>query len=188
MILATYPVELRGPRIVLREFAEGDAPAIQRYAGDPEVARHMTWDPNTPEQTQEFLRRRLEAARRPDRDEYELAIVRLDTGELIGGAGLRIDSREHRRGDIGYVLRRDQWGQGFATEATALLLAFGFEVLGLHRIWATCDPANVASARVLEKAGMRLEGRIRHHFFVRGAWRDSLLYAILEDEWRAGRA
>lgn len=179
-----YPVTLRGSRIMLREFAEGDGPAIHRYAGDPETVRYMLWGPNTPEETEEFLLQRLEQARRPDRTEFELAVVRLDTGELIGGAGLRVESWEYRRADIGYILRRDQWGRGYATEAASLLLRFGFETLGLHRIWATSDVENRASARVLEKAGMTLEGRIRDHYFVRGRWRDSFLYAVLDREWR----
>jgi ribosomal-protein-alanine N-acetyltransferase len=79
-------------------------------------------------------------------------------------------------------LTRRYWGQGYATETGKALLTFGFDGLGLHRIFATCDPANVPSAHVLEKIGMQREGRIREHKWAKRRWRDSLLYAILDYE------
>ena len=87
---------------------------------------------------------------------------------------------------MGYVFRRDAWGNGYATEAAKALAASGFGQLGMHRIYAHCDVDNVASARVLEKAGMQREGLLRQHMLIRGRWRDSYLYAALEDEWQAG--
>lgn len=76
------------------------------------------------------------------------------------------------------------WGQGFATEMANVLLAFDFEQLGMHRIFATCDPKNIASFSVLEKAGFQSEGRIRDHLRINGGWRDSLIYSMLRDEWQ----
>jgi len=98
---------------------------------------------------------------------------------MIGSVVLAQSSVEHRRGEMGYVLARDVWGRGYATEAAAALLAYGFAA-GLHRIGATCDPENAASARVLEKIGMSFEGRLREYFLIRGAWRDRLLYAAVK--------
>ena len=74
---------------------------------------------------------------------------------------------------------------GYATEASEALLAFGFDKLELHRVIATCDVGNASSARVLEKIGMRREAQFREDAWIRGVWRDSYLYAILEEEWRA---
>ena len=71
-------------------------------------------------------------------------------------------------------------------QAARGLLAFGFETLGLHRIAATCDTGNVGSARVLEKIGMRREALFREDSLLRGRWRDSFLYAVLEHEWKGG--
>ena len=117
--------------------------------------------------------------------QYQLGIVWHETGELVGGARLGISSPVHRAGDIGYGVRRDLWGRGIASEAAALLVDFGFRTLGLHRISAVHHPDNVASGRVLQKIGMRFEGRLRDHMYMpaQGKWRDSLAYAILEDEW-----
>ena len=61
-------------------------------------------------------------------------------------------------------------------------LAFGFGDLGLHRVWAHCVAENAASARVLEKVGLRQEGRLREHEVFKGRWWDTLLYAILDRE------
>jgi RimJ/RimL family protein N-acetyltransferase len=91
-----------------------------------------------------------------------------------------MDSTQHRRGHVGWVVRRDAWGHGYASEAAVALIRFAVDELGLHRIEATCHPDNAASARVMEKAGMTYEGRKRDHLLDRGAWRDSLSYAFVD--------
>jgi len=74
---------------------------------------------------------------------------------------------------------RSRWGLGYATEAAAALLRYGFDQLGLHKISASCDPENIGSVRVLTKIGMRQEGHLRDQHRVRGQWRDRLLFAAL---------
>ncbi len=176
---------LTGPRVALREYGEGDLDAVLRYAADPEVTRYLPWGPDSPEEAAAFLARVVAQANLRPRTQYEVAVVLRASGELIGAARLGLSPAHGRRGDIGYVVRRDMWRQGVATEAARLLLGFGFAVLGLHRIEATCDPDNVASRRVLEKLGMQFEGRLRDDLPMRDGWRDSLLFSILEGEWRA---
>jgi ribosomal-protein-alanine N-acetyltransferase len=110
---------------------------------------------------------------------YAFAVVHSNAETLIGSIELRVVSREHRRGEIGYVLAHEWWGHGYATEATRRLLAFGFNELGLHKICATCDPENRASVAVLTKNGMQQEGVLREHIYVRGQWRDRLLVSII---------
>ncbi len=180
----TGPVELEGERLILREVREEDWEAVHRYASDPQVCRFMAWGPNTVAETKAHVQRCIEAARDLPRRKFSLAVTVKDTGEAIGCCGLVVSNAEHGEAHIGYSLTQQYWGQGYATEAARLLVEFGFQRLGLHRIFATCDPENRASARVLEKAGMQLEGRMRSHRLVKGRWRDSLLYAVLEDEQR----
>ena len=170
-------VELQTERLVLREYREDDLDAVQSYASDPEVCRYVEWGPNTPDDTRSFLEAMIGTAREVPRTSYELAIT-VD-GTVVGGVGLRVRSEEHRRGDVGWVLSREVWGRGYATEAARALLGFGVASLGLHRVEATCDPANTASARVMTRIGMTYEGRMRDHLLVRGAWRDSLLHAYV---------
>jgi len=176
-------MELQTHRLLIREFAPGDENDVHEYASDPEVVRFMAWGPNTLEQTREFHAKKL--APHPDpRIEYELAIVLKAERKLIGGVGMRIKNAAHREGDIGYVLNRRYWNRGIMTEAAGAMLELGFGELGLHRIYATCDALNAASARVMQKLGMQYEGRLRQNIFERGRWRDTLLYAMLESDAR----
>jgi RimJ/RimL family protein N-acetyltransferase len=171
------------PRLILRELGDKDAPAVQAYAGDPEVVRFLDWGPNTPGDTVRFLAVARAARDAVPRTVYHLAIVLKAADRLIGGCRIEIRNAASGAGDLGYVLGRPHWGQGFTTEAIRALVGFGFEHLALHRIWATCDVRNAASARVLEKLGMTREGHLRHDVRWKGEWRNSYLYAILETEW-----
>jgi [ribosomal protein S5]-alanine N-acetyltransferase len=170
---------LPGERLTLREFEASDEEALHAFASDPEVTRFTTWGPNTPADTRAFLDEVRDQARSAERSRFALAAVDSATGHLLGSAELFVESREHLRGELGWVFDPAYWGRGYATEATRILLRFGFDDLGLHRIAATCHPDNAASARVLEKAGMTFEGRMRGHMRVREGWRDSLLFAAV---------
>jgi RimJ/RimL family protein N-acetyltransferase len=142
----------------------------------------MDWGPNSESDTKNFIRRAIAHRSSRPRARYELAITLRTKGELIGGCG--IEKRPARKdGVIGYCLNRAYWGRGYGTETAQALLDFGFSRLALHRITALCDPSNVQSNRVLEKAGMTLEGHLREDFPVRGEWRDTMIYGILQREW-----
>jgi ribosomal-protein-alanine N-acetyltransferase len=121
----------------------------------------------------------------PSRIKFQLAVTLQSSHRLIGNCGIRLEAPDAHEGGIGYELDPDHWGQGYATEAARAIVRFGFTELGLHRIWSWCIADNLGSARVLEKVGMRLEGRQRDKERFKGRWWDTLLYAILEDEWRA---
>jgi ribosomal-protein-alanine N-acetyltransferase len=170
-------------RLVLRDFVPDDWREVHEYAVDPAVYKFMPWGPNSEEETREFVSRAIEKASRPVRLCYELAVTLRDGGKLIGGAGIRAANESFGSADMGYCLRHDAWGLGHGTEVARALIGFGFGTLGLHRIWATCDTENRASAAVLEKSGMTLEGVMRDDTWLRGKWRSSRLYAILEGEW-----
>ncbi|XKK39668.1 GNAT family N-acetyltransferase [Nocardiopsis sp. ARC36] len=109
-----------------------------------------------------------------------LAVARQE--ELVGAARLAVDERPHSA-QIGFALRPDLWGQGFGSELVELLLRLGFDELELKRIWGARSPENQASERVMLRAGMVEEGRIRRHLWTRNAWRDSIVHSILDDEW-----
>lgn len=172
-------------RFILREFREKDWPAVHEYASDPEVVRYLSWGPNTEQDTGGFVRRAIARQREQSRQNYEFAVVLKAEDKLVGHCGIGMsDAPHHKEGSIYYFFNSAYWGRGYATEAVNALLEFAFFQLRLHRIFATCDPENGASASVLKKAGMQREGCMRHHERIRGEWRDSLLYAILEDEYR----
>lgn len=86
---------------------------------------------------------------------------------------------------MGFALRPDVWGRGYGVETVRLLLSVGFDDLGLHRIWGARSPLNEASARTMAAVGMVEEGTIREHVLKAGKWRDSIVHAILDREWRS---
>ena len=176
-------VTIETERLILREFRRDDREEVHDYAVDPEVCRYMPWGPNTEDETGAFIERAITSRHRDPRLHFELAVTLRETGRLIGGAGIRAADECFRTADMGYCLRRDVWGEGFATETATGLIGFGFRQLSVHRIWATCDTGNVRSEHVLEKAGMKLEGTMRDDTWLRGHWRSSHLYSILDSEW-----
>ncbi len=177
-------VRLESARLVLRELELSDWPAVHAYSSEPGVTRYQPWGPNTPAGSRTFVRRVVAGRRREPRRDHHLAVTLAESGQLVGTAALIVRSSEHGQGEIGYFLAPASWGHGYATEAAQLLLDFGFGRLGLHRIFATVDPRNEASIRVLTKLGMRLEGRLRETMHLRDGWRDSLLLAMLVLEWQ----
>ncbi|MFO8009112.1 MAG: GNAT family N-acetyltransferase [Candidatus Brocadiia bacterium] len=177
-------MQLTTKRLILRDVTEDDWRAVHEYAADPEVTRYLPFGPNTEEQTRQFIQRTIQAQQDDPRRKFELGIVLPRTGELIGGCRVSLEDAGNRSGSIGYILHRDHWGRGIMTEAASELLRFGFSELDMHRIWATCDELNVASARVLEKIGMKREGLMREDTWMEERWRSTYLYAVLEQEWR----
>ncbi|MCZ7438390.1 GNAT family protein [Micromonospora sp. WMMC241] len=177
-IRSVRTVHLPGPRCALREWTEADAPVLHAFLTEPAVAEGLLDDGTpTPEAVAAAIAAWRAAGGREPRPEYRLAAV--DGDRLVGLGALSVTSVEHRRGEIGYAVRTAYQGAGLGTEITRLLLDLAFERVGLHRVEATTRPDNVASRRVLEKAGLRPEGVSRSHLLVRGVWRDSARYAVL---------
>lgn len=175
------------PRLLLRDFRIEDWKAVHGYAADPRAVELMPWGPNSADQTIEFVRKAIEDAARPNRKIFELAVLLKEEERLIGGVGLRVSGTENRDAGLGYIIHPGSWKRGYASEAAAAMVEFGFRRCGLHRVWAECDPANAASARVLEKIGMIREGHLRQHRWWKDDWRDSYLYSILYPEWKLTR-
>jgi len=109
------------------------------------------------------------------------------SSEVVGLCGIAVLTGSEQ-GEIWYLVRPDHWGRGIAVEAARELLRVGFAEMNLHRMFATCLPENPASARVLEKIGMRKEGFQLKTLKIHGDWRDCFSYAILREEWeRSGK-
>jgi RimJ/RimL family protein N-acetyltransferase len=114
------------------------------------------------------------------------AITLRDDGALAGAIRLDLE-RDHERAELGYWIGKPFWNRGYATEAVREILRFAFEDLELHRVQATFLPANPASGKVLIKAGLTREGRLRHYVKKWGKFEDLELYSLLADEYRARR-
>jgi len=120
-------------------------------------------------------------AARDDRPDYLLVVTRLHDDRMVGFA--RLGPTGVRAAHLGYAIHADHWGHGYATDASRTLLRFAFTSLGKHRVSAAIGPDNQASIAVVKRLGFSYEGRIRHHVFTNGNWRDSLLYSLLEHEY-----
>ncbi len=172
-----------GPlNVLLRPIAEEDWPAVHAWASQERACRYQAWGPNTTKQTREFVRDAANAWTSLPLTRF-VYVIALD-GRVVGNCELNL--RGLAQGEISYALHPDYWGLGLATAAARQLVGFGFEEHDRHRIFATCDPRNIASAAVLQRVGMRYEGRMRETTLIRDGWRDSDLYSILVDEWHAG--
>jgi [ribosomal protein S5]-alanine N-acetyltransferase len=176
-------LQLETQRLILRDFTKSDWQGVHSYACDPEVVRYLPFGPNSEEDTKNFLQREIKLQRQQPRQHFSLAVTLKDDKQLIGACRISLTNPDKQEGSIGYCLAKEFWGEGYATEAVGKLLHFGFQQLNLHRIFATCDPKNVLSMRVLVKSGMRQEGYLQEYEWVKGEWRDSVLYAMLERDW-----
>lgn len=171
-------------RLLMRDFTADDWPAVLGYQRHPLYLRYNPWTERTPAEAQTFVGWFLAQQQENPRTKFQLALVLASSGQLIGNCGIRRSAPGSHEADIGYELDPAYWGQGYASEAARAIVQFGFGELGLHRVSADCVADNTPSAHVLEKLGMRLEGRLPHKQYFKGRWWDTLLYAMLEDEWR----
>lgn len=181
--LTARAISLETDRLFLREFQVQDAEAIHSYASDEDLVKYMPWGPNNLKQTREFLTRNFKYQVQFPRKNYDFAIVEKSSGQFIGSGGLILSEPNSEFAHVGYILRRESHGKGFATELTQALIKFGFEKLNLVRIAATCDSENTASFRVMERAGMCREGLLRENMKLKGRVRSTFVYSILKSEY-----
>src|SRR6185295_7345222 len=113
-------------RLSFRDFTVNDYDAVHTYASDPEVTRYTAFGPNTPEQTRGFVQLVSGESSQEDRANHSFALIHKETNQLIGSCGLMRSDTYGPQYSFGYVLRKDRWGQGLASEATAALVKFGF--------------------------------------------------------------
>lgn len=179
-------------RLILRHFRETDADDVHLYASDPVVCEHTDWGPNAWQDTVDFVAR---ASAHPAESLADMAITLRGNVQAVGGCGAFVprgedpDERPHVR-EIGWVLRRDLWGQGIMTEAMRAVID---HLMRHHpditRLESRTRPANQRSERVMKNLGMSLEFTLEREFESKGQWVDSVLYSLdlrpLRDTWPA---
>jgi len=176
-------MKLETERLILRDYVKEDLGRVLEYQFDPLYLRYNKWTERTPESAQEFVGWFLDQQIQTPRIKYQLAVVLKSINQLIGNCGVRMEKANDVEANIGYELNPQYWNYGYATEAAHTVVDFGFQHFGVHRIWADLVADNVGSAHVLEKLGMKLEGRLREKTYFKRRWWDALVYAILADEW-----
>lgn len=172
------------PRLRLREFTLGDLPALSDWSADPRVTRHLLFGPRDASAARRHLDEVIEAQSARARRFWELAIERASDGIVIGACDLTLRSREEL--EVGYLLARPYWGQGYATEALRAVVEVAFSELRVERVVAATAVENTRSARVLERAGLRWESLLRAHARGRGKVWDVNVYCVGRDGWLSG--
>lgn len=169
-------------RLTLRPITMADAQDILEYASDSTLQRYTTWTTHkTLADSETYIRAVQKCYRRQEPAPW--GIVHKADNKLIGTMGFCHLAPKYQRGMVGYVLSPKYWGQGLATEALKEIINFGFSTLNLNRIEAICSNVNAPSSRVLEKAGMKLEGILDEYFPMNGEIRDGKSYRVLRREW-----
>ena len=174
---------LETPRLILRPFCQSDAMTVQHLAGDRAIADTTLSIPHPYENgvAEEWI-----DGHKPGYENGLLAtfaIVLRDDSKLVGAIGLTVN-RSLNKGELGYWIGKPFWNLGYATEATNAVIAFGFDELRLNRIHAVHLTRNSSSGRVMEKAGMLLEGTARQDTMKWGKYEDLEIYGILREDWQ----
>lgn len=155
------PIRLETERLILRKFARADIEDLHAQLSDPEVMRYYS-HPSSREESEKWLEGILR--------DYEtngfgmLAVCLKKTGEYAGQAGVvrrQIDGRE--RHYLAYLIRKGLWGNGYATESARKVLEYAFDDLGIEKVEALIRPDNIASVRIAEKLGMKVEPAAEYH-------------------------
>ena len=140
-------------RLEIRPIEEEDCEAVHRYAGDPSIDMMMFLPNETLEETKKFIEFSVSEWAKEDPEDMEFVI--LFNGEIIGGVNLE-KCEDERTYEIGWTIRKDMRGKGFATEAAKALKDYAFESLNAEKIQAHCDNRNQASEKVMKKLGMTM--------------------------------
>ncbi|MEM7412206.1 MAG: GNAT family protein [Myxococcota bacterium] len=171
---------LRTSRLVLRPFQPRDVETVAAYVSDPEWLRYLA--PDFPD-----AERLVEAGMRIDWTRECAFAIEL-TGDLVGSVHLGYEN-PNPVGELACLVRPANWRKGLAVEACEATIRYGFDHLGLEKVFARADVRNAASVRGMEKLGMRNEGRLRKHRLSRDGTRvDEVVYGLLRSEWHAGSA
>ena len=165
---------LEGKNVNLRVVEREDLPLLTEWQNTPEISGEFMW-----RQQKSRIEAEKEYDNRPP-DSRTFFIEKKD-GAKVGWMGHFLFGSLL---EIFYYLLPSERGRGYGTEAIMIMVDYLFLSRDLMRVQATTDPSNIASQRVLEKAGFRKEGIIRKSGFNRGKWCDDCLYSILREEWK----
>ena len=186
MYLPTYPLETA--RLLIRPLADDDLDDLHAYHRLPEIVAYLPWPVRSREETQAVIEtRKTTVCLDKEGDALCLGAALRESNRVIGELFLFWRSELNRQGELGFVFNPAFHGHGYAREAAEMMLAVGFEDLAWHRIFGRCDARNTASARLMERLGMRKEAHFVGNQIFKGAWNEEIVYAMLREEWLASQ-
>lgn len=169
-------------RVLLRMMSLEDIKDIFEYASDPEVASYVTWDYHK-SISDSTLYVESVIKKYKEKEVSEWGIISKKENKCIGTCGYLWWLPIHARAEIAFALSKEYWNKGIMTECLREVIKFGFDKMKLNRIEARCYTDNIASHRVLEKAGMTLEGVLKEAIFAKGSYHDLRVYSVLKKEY-----
>lgn len=170
-------------RLRLSQLVASDVLAVYEYRSDPEVCRYQSFEPSSLSDVEEFIGDLESITFDTPGTWFQFAIRLQESGLVIGDLGVHFIAEDSRQVEIGFTVAPAHQGRGFATETVLGILAYLFERVHKHRVFASVDPRNVASIALLKRAGMRQEAHFRESLWFKGSWADDMVFGILETEW-----
>jgi len=180
--------EILTRRLRLTRLVASDAPALFEYRSDPEVCRYQTFEPGSLADAESFIASLLPVVFDTAGSWFQFAIRLRGSDLAIGDIGAHFMAHDPRQVEIGVTVAPARQGQGIGSEAVSGLIDHLLVDCQKHRVFASVDPRNEASVRLLERVGMRREAHFRQSLWFKGAWVDDMVFGVLASEWAARRA
>lgn len=169
-------------RVSVRPLSIADLEPYSVMHGLPEVVAYVPWEPRDRDEARKSLERKIAKA---GATQAAYAVIRNSDNAFLGELNLTVFDADNRNAEIGFLFLPEFHGHGYATEASRELMRIAFVEWDLHRLIGRCDARNDASARLMQRLGMREEAHFRRNEFIKGEWTDELVFALLAEEWSA---
>ena len=182
--MSTRNIVLSSDKLLLREFSESDWETVFNYQNNPAYLRYYPWEKRDARDVKKLIKSFIRWSEEKQRSKFQLAIINKSQNNLIGNCGIRKTSIESLEAELGCELNPDYWSNGFAIEAMRMIINYGFHELKLHRVWTQCVSENQPATRLVQKLKMRQEGLFREQQWIKHGWKDTVIYAILAQEWQ----
>jgi RimJ/RimL family protein N-acetyltransferase len=175
--------EIFTERLWLSRLLSSDAIALFEYRSDPDVCRYQTFEPGSLDDAKKFIRELEGNVFGTPKTWFQFGIRLREDGLLAGDIGIHFSEHETRQVEIGFTIASRHQGCGYGTEAVKGVLAYLFDRLKIHRVFASVDPRNEPCIALLKRVGMRQEAHFRQSLWFKGEWVDDVMFGILESEW-----
>ena len=176
-------VEIRTPRLLIRNLKLEDLSDFHLYRSNPEVTRYQGFDVMTIDQAKEFIQGQLGKEFGSAGEWGQYGIENKDTGKIVGDCAIKLHQNDTRIAEIGITISHLEQQKGYAKEVLSGILFFLFNTKHIHRVVEIVDTENVASIRLLKSLGFRPEGHFIENIFFKGKWGSEFQYAMLKKEW-----
>jgi len=177
-------LNIKGKRINLIIPTMKHVDHIVKHANDEDVAKYLENLPYPYKRKDGvFFVKKMVKKGVISKTDYHFSIFEKEKNEVIGGIGFHKINKKHNNTEVGYWLGKKYWRQGYGLEALRLILGFGFNRLKLNKIYASAYGPNIASQKLLKKAGFKQEGQFRKQLYKHNKWHDEFRFGILKEEY-----